>query len=424
MERGHLRISNIVQHLTAVPVSSGPLSGIRIVDASQMLAGPAAAQLLGDQGADVIKIEPLDGDRAVRGNDGSTIGSAMFSTINRNKRSLAVNLKSTEGLNILKKLIASADIFLENFRPGVTDRMGIGYEALREIKPDLIYVSSSGFGQDGPYAGDRVYDPIVQAVSGLTSFQMDETGRPRMIRILVPDKLTAMTSAQAMSTALVQKARTGKGCHIQLSMLDSVISWSWAEAFAPYTFMQDDDLAEGSSTLPKHPYVRDMIYQTKDGYITCGANQQKEWMQLCDALNKPEWKTDPRFSTPAAREKNRVLRLNMTEAILRELPTEQVIKTMRAHQVPAAMVNHPRNKVLTDPQVKHNNLLIEYDHPHTPTGKLRQTRPAAQFVGQPFELQHIAPLLGEHTREILLELGYNVDEIQSLKEKTVVKMID
>merc|ERR1712224_229746 len=160
--------------------------------------------------------------------------------------------------------VATADIFLQNFRPGVADRMGIGYEDLRAVKPDIIYVSSGGFGPEGPLSKDRVYDPVVQAVSGLTSFQMDETGRPRMVRILVPDKLTAMTSAQAMSTALVQRERSGRGCHIQLSMLDAVVSWAWAEAFAAYTFAKEGDLTEGSSTMPQHPYIRDMIYQTKD----------------------------------------------------------------------------------------------------------------------------------------------------------------
>merc|ERR1712139_105250 len=134
------------------------------------------------------------------------------------------------------------------------------------------------------------------------------------------------------------------------------------------------DLTDASKTMPKHPYVRDMIYQTKDGYITCGANQQKEWLSLCDALKKPEWKTDPRFATSAAREKNRALRLDMTEAVLCEIPTVEAIRILSAHQVPAGAVNHPRHKVLTDPQVEHNKLLIEYDHPHTPTGKVRQTR--------------------------------------------------
>eukprot|EP00746_Dinoflagellata_sp_MGD_P131410 gnl/MRDRNA2_/MRDRNA2_65189_c0_seq3.p1 gnl/MRDRNA2_/MRDRNA2_65189_c0~~gnl/MRDRNA2_/MRDRNA2_65189_c0_seq3.p1 ORF type:complete len:402 (+),score=78.65 gnl/MRDRNA2_/MRDRNA2_65189_c0_seq3:109-1206(+) len=359
-----------------------------------------------------------------RANDGSTIVSATFSTINRNKRSFAVNLKSAEGVALLKKLVSTADVFLENFRPGVADRMGIGYEALKAVKPDLIYLSSTGFGQDGPYADRRVYDPIVQAVSGLTSIQMDENGRPRMIRVIVPDKLTAMTSAQAITTALVQKKTTGQGCHIQLAMLDAVVSWCWPENFAPYTFKKEDDLTEGSSAMPNHSYIRDMIYQTKDGYITCAANQQKEWLSLCDALKKPEWKTDPRFATHQARDKNRGLRLDMTEAVLREIPTVEALERLSAHQVAAAEVTHPRNKVLTNPQVQHNKLIIEYDHPHTPTGKVRQTRPAAQFKGQPFELQHRAPLLGEHTKEILRDLGLSDSEIKALCEKAVVKALD
>ena len=174
----------------------------------------------------MIKVEPLTGD-PTRGNNGKTIISPTFSVINRNKRSIALDLKTPEGVELLLKLAETCDILLQNFRPGVVDRLGIGYEAVKAVKPDIIYVSSSGFGAVGPRAARRVYDPIIQAVSGLASIQADAAGRPKMLRIIVPDKLTAMTSAQAMSTALFKRERTGAGCHVELSMLDAVVSWAW-----------------------------------------------------------------------------------------------------------------------------------------------------------------------------------------------------
>lgn len=400
---------------------SAPLEGIRVLDLSQMLAGPAAAQLLGDQGADVIKVESLDGDPQ-RGDDGTRISSPIFTVANRNKRAVALDLKTADGVALLKRLVTTADVFLHNFRPGVAQRLGIDYETLTQVKPDIIYVSSSGYGQDGPYSQRRVYDPMIQGTSGLPSFQANDVGRPKMMRLLIPDKLTAMTSAQAISTALAQKFRTGRGCHIQLAMLDAVVAWAWAEGFAKYTFVRPDDLTEGSGRIPEDKFMRDMIYATKDGYITCGANQQKEWIALCDALGKPEWKTDERFGTSAAREKNRWLRLDMTEAILQNIPTKDVLQALHTHQVPAAEVYHPRHKVLLDPQVQHNGLIFEYDHPFTPTGKVRNPRPAARFSGAPFALRYRAPILGEHTLEVLQELGISKQEASALAESGIVKL--
>jgi crotonobetainyl-CoA:carnitine CoA-transferase CaiB-like acyl-CoA transferase len=256
-----------VAHLAGHLCSGAPLEGIQVIDVTQQVAGPMATQYLGDQGADIVKVEPLTGSPE-RGS--GVAGSSTHNTVNRNKRSLALNLKERAGVKILLRLAKNADVFIQNFRPGVVDRMGIGYEDVKAVNPGIIYVSSSGFGQTGPYAKKRVYDPIVQAVSGLMSVQADENGRPRMLRVILPDKVTALTSAQAISSALVKKMRTGEGCHIQVAMVDAVVSFVWCSNFSEYA-------NPGTNPNPQTEahYVRDMVFKASDGYITCGANQDK-----------------------------------------------------------------------------------------------------------------------------------------------------
>ena len=225
-----------------MPSQPGPLSGYRIIDLTTMISGPMATGLLGDQGADVIKVEaPGIGDLVRllgRPREGIT---ATFATTNRNKRSIVLDLKDPADLDAFRKLIATADVVVQNFRPGVVERMGIGEDDLREIKPDLIYVSISGFGETGPYAGKRVYDPIVQALSGLATIQGNRgVGRPRMMRLVIPDKVTAITAAQAITAALLARERSGMGQHVRLSMIDAMIALSWPEGFAGHTFIGEE----------------------------------------------------------------------------------------------------------------------------------------------------------------------------------------
>src|SRR5580704_8488685 len=287
--------------------NKGPLSGYRIIDVTQMLSGPMATMILGDQGADVIKIEPPkigDLTRAM-GATGPGI-PPTFAVINRNKRSIAIDLKDHRGLAVLKHLIAGADVFVQNFRPGTAERMGIGERDLRRIKPDLIYVSISGFCEKGPYVERRVYDPVIQALSGLASIQADyKTGRPQMMRLIIPDKVTALTAAQAITAALLARERTGEGQHVRLAMLDAVIAFLWPEGMARHTFI-------ASGAPQKSAMSRDLIFETADGYLTCGANSNAEWEGLAKALGRPEWIEDQRFKTVAARIRNAAERLDLT----------------------------------------------------------------------------------------------------------------
>ncbi|MBW2495058.1 MAG: CoA transferase, partial [Deltaproteobacteria bacterium] len=205
----------------------GPLEGYRIVDLTAMVSGPIATMMLADQGADVIKVEPPGQGDLVRAIGEARSGiTPLFATSNRGKRSISIDLKRAEGVALLKRLVATADVFAQNFRPGTVERMGIGESALRAVAPNLIYVSINGFGEQGPYAQQRVYDPVIQAASGLAAVQRDrKTGRPQMVRTIVADKLTALTAAQAMTAALLSRERTGEGQHVRLAMLDAMVSF-------------------------------------------------------------------------------------------------------------------------------------------------------------------------------------------------------
>jgi crotonobetainyl-CoA:carnitine CoA-transferase CaiB-like acyl-CoA transferase len=275
----------------------GPLHGYRIIDLTGMISGPTATMLLADQGADVIKIEnPSGGDhtRAVATSRGGF--SASFLNNNRNKRSITLNLKDKRALDILLQLIKNADVFIQNFRPGVAERMGIGEDVIREVAPDIIYVSICGFGESGPYAYKPTYDPLIQAVSGLTTVQAgsDEL-RPRLVRTILPDKLTGITAAQAITAALLARERSGEGQHIKLSMLDSVIAFLWGSDMGNQTFVGAESPHDRAQSFI------DLIYETSDGYISVAVQSNKEWEALTRALEQPEWLEDSRFKTAALR---------------------------------------------------------------------------------------------------------------------------
>jgi crotonobetainyl-CoA:carnitine CoA-transferase CaiB-like acyl-CoA transferase len=390
----------------------GPLSGYRIIDLTQMLSGPMATMILGDQGADVIKVEPPGTGDLTRARGGSKRGlSAAFAIINRNKRSIALDLKDHRGLAVLKHLVGGADVFVQNFRPGRAERMGIGEPELRRLKPDLIYVSISGFGEKGPYVEKRVYDPVIQALSGLADIQADyKTGRPQMIRLIIPDKVTALTAAQAITAALLARERTGDGQHVRLAMLDAVIAFLWPEGMASHTFIS-------SSPQPSRSNSRDLIFETADGFITAGANSNAEWRGLATALGHPEWIDDQRFSTVAARIRNAAERLDLTAEVLATKTSAEWLSKLEANDVPSAPVLS-REQVLRDPQVAANDLIVESDHPHA--GRMRQPRPAARFEGTPAGLHRPAPLLGEHTDEVLRELGISDKAASDLRTAGVV----
>ena len=377
----------------------GPLDGYRIIDLTTMISGPMATCLLGDQGADVIKVEaPGVGDLVrLLGAPRSGI-TASFATTNRNKRSIVLDLKNDPNDRAAyEKLVATADVVVQNFRPGVVDRMGIGFEQARAIKPDVVYVSISGFGEAGPYAGKRVYDPVIQALSGLATIQGDRgQGRPKMVRVVIPDKITAITAAQAITAALLSRERTGKGQHVRLSMLDAMIALAWPEGYAGHTFVGDEVDA------PRHALAQDLVFETKDGYMTTGAVSDSEWRGLTNAVGHPEWLEDERFKTAGGRVAYAKERLDQTAGALKERTTLEWMERLDAEQVPCAPIL-PLSEIIRHPQIRASDLLFETDHPVA--GRIRQPRAAARFEETPTNLDRPAPTHGQHTEEILQELG-------------------
>jgi crotonobetainyl-CoA:carnitine CoA-transferase CaiB-like acyl-CoA transferase len=387
----------------------GPLEGIRVIDTTQMISGPLATMLLGDQGADVIKIEPLGAGDLVRHLGAARGGMApTFATSNRSKRSVALDLKHPDGLAALDRLVASADVFVQNLRPGKADALGIGEARLRELQPRLVYVSISGFGETGPYAHKRVYDPVIQALSGLADIQADRTtGRPRMVRVIIPDKITALSAAQAICAALVARERRGVGQHVRLAMLDATVSLLWPEGMARQTFLSD------RQRLGRPSLAQDLIFETADGYLTTGAVSDAEWEGLAQALEHPEWLEDERFRTPTSRVKHVEPRLALMAEALRGRSTADWLERLDARQVPCAPILR-REDLADHPQIRENDLLVESEHPHA--GRLREPRPAARFDRTPADIRRPAPLLGEHTDEVLAEAGYSPGEIAALRD--------
>jgi crotonobetainyl-CoA:carnitine CoA-transferase CaiB-like acyl-CoA transferase len=377
-----------------------------------MVSGPQATMLLADQGADVIKVEnPQGGDhtRAAANRRGGY--SASFLNNNRNKRSIVLDLKTDVGADVLKRLIATADVFVQNFRTGVIDRMGFGEEAVRAIAPDIIYVSISGFGDQGPLATKPVYDPLIQSVSGLASIQGgSDQERPRLVRTIVPDKLSGVVAAQAITAALLARERTGKGQHVRLSMLDAIVAFLWGSDMGSQTFVGDE--------LPQQEAASfiDLIYQTADDYISAAVQTDREWAALTRALDRPEWLDDPRFKTPALRQKHINERLAMTQEVLLTRPAAEWLERLTAGGVPCAPVL-TRTRMIQHPQVVANGIVVETDHPGA--GRLRQARPAARFSGTPTAIRRGGPALGEHTDEILAELGYSETDITALRTEGV-----
>jgi crotonobetainyl-CoA:carnitine CoA-transferase CaiB-like acyl-CoA transferase len=396
----------------------GPLAGIRVLDLTSVVSGPLATMFLADQGADVIKIEPLSGDITRRSRQSISASgefSALFVSSNRGKRSLALDLKRPEAAKIMRKLIARTDVLVQNFRPGTMERLGFGEPALRELNPRLIYVSISGVGESGPYAGKRVYDPIIQGLSGFADLQAErKTRRPQMIRTIVADKTTAIFAAQAVCAALYARERTGEGQHIRLAMLDTMIAYLWPEAMTQYTVV-------GREATTADPTARpDLIFETADGYITVGTISDSEWQGFCAASGRSGLAEDSRFNTPGGRAANATERILLMAEIIKERPTAEWLSRLDANDVPSAPVLR-RNEVIANEQVVARELIVELDHPDI--GLVRQPVPAARFERTPARIQGPAPRIGEHSAAILSELGLEAAEIERLATEKIVRLV-
>ncbi|MGE0625851.1 MAG: CaiB/BaiF CoA transferase family protein [Pseudomonadales bacterium] len=396
----------------ATNVPTGPLAGVRIIDFTAIYSGPIATAILGDQGADVIKIEPAEGDVMRRGAPARNGVAASFAMMNRNKRSLVIDARADKGRAILRRLIDGADVVVENFRPGVMARLGLGYETFADSNPGLIFASINGVGQTGPYAKRRVYDAVIQAVSGVASLQADpQEGRPQMVNTLICDKVSSLNAAQIICAALFARERSGRGQRIELTMLDAALNFIWPDGMYNYSFVGSD--VETVPNLDHSTFVR----QTADGYVAVMPVKADEWAGTFRALDLENLWGDPRFETPAARRQNRELLQELLNEAYLTFTTDEICERLEANDVPYAQIND-RDGVVSDPQIVAMGALETFEH--SAGGTMRQPRPAGRFHGTPAGLFRNSPGLGEHTDEVLAECGIDEAEIRALRDAGVV----
>ena len=368
-----------------------------------MVSGPIATMILADQGADVIKIESPAGDHMRRVGTKHKGMTSSFLTCNRGKRSMCVDVKQSKGLALVLELVKSADVLVQNFRPGVIERMGLGEDRVRELKPDIIYLSISGFGKNGPHAHQRVYDPVIQALSGLADVQHDQkTGVPRMVRTIICDKTTALTAAHAITTALFYREKTGEGQTMDLAMLDTMVGFLWPETMGSLSFVGKEQDPAHSQKSP------DLVFKTADGYITAGANSDSEWEGMCNALNRPDLICDPRFKTAQARSENIAQRRQIVSDEISSWVSETILERFDLGGVASAPIL-TRIELINNPQIVDNNILTIIKDEIL--GDVRVPRPPVQHSGQPTCVRKLAPFQGADNRALMLELGYKEPEI-------------
>jgi crotonobetainyl-CoA:carnitine CoA-transferase CaiB-like acyl-CoA transferase len=385
---------------------AGPLAGIRVIDLSAVVSGPMAAGLLADQGAEVIKVEPRQGDltRLIGPAKGDI--SALFAAINRGKRSIVLDLKQASARDMLRDLLSDADVVIENFRPGAMTRLGFGYEAVAAFNPRIVYLAISGFGQTGPNAQVRVYDPVIQAAAGMADAHPNPAdSEPQLLQTLMCDKVTALTASQALTAALFARERSGRGQKIELSMLDAAVAFLWPEAFYNHAFLTDPPPA-----MPEFG-ANQRLWRCRDGWLAMITPQDEEFAAMCRVLGHPELITDPRFVSIPTRRLNQPPLRALLEPVVAARAVDELVAELGAAGVPVGRVN-TKAGLAADAQVQHNGLLRDTHYPGI--GPLRTPRAAAQFIGLPHDDTRLAPHLGEHSRAVLRERGRSEADIEAL----------
>ena len=388
------------------------LEGVRVLDFTQMMLGPWGTQFLGDMGADVIKIEKVpDGDDTRRMVPPTVDGeSAAFMILNRNKRGVSINLKSAAGKAVLEKLLASADVLIENYRPGTMERFGLGYETLRKTNPALIYCQVTGFGRTGPYANRPGFDLIAQGLSGIMSVTGEGAGHPPVkAGPPITDISAGILAAMGVLAAYVHRLKTGAGQLVDTSLLEAGVTTTyWQSAICLAT--GESPGAIGSAHPLSAPY---QAIQTQDGWINIGAANQANWKRLVEVIGQAQLADDPRFLDNAARMKNLPALIEILTAHLRMHTTSDWLAQFEAAGVPAGPVLSI-GEMLTDPQVLARRMVVEVEHSRL--GRMKTLGLPVKFSVTPGKVRHGAPLLGQHTREVLREYGYSDAEIGKLAD--------
>ncbi len=379
-----------------------PLAGVRITDMSTVVFGPYCTQILADLGADVIKVEPAEGD-VVRnaGTPAKTpLMGPIFMRLNRGKRSASWDMRTAKGKRAVQRLLETSDVFIHNIRPDAIDRLGLGYDAVRKIKPDIIYVHCTGFGLGGPYAGLQAYDDVIQAASGAVSLlpRVDGNPRPRYVPMLFADKVSGLHAVYATMAALIARNRDGEGQHVEVPMLESVTSFNMVEHLCDATFVP-----------PTGPwgYARqlDPVRQpmkTKDGYISIAPYLDDRWVRFFQAAGHPEVLQEARFIDKPTRRQNMTQMYEVAEQILPEKTTAEWLEILKEAHVPAMRANEI-GEVLNDPHLNAGGFFKTRQHPTE--GSYIEVQQPVRFAGMAFPDARHAPAIGEHTDELNRELG-------------------
>jgi crotonobetainyl-CoA:carnitine CoA-transferase CaiB-like acyl-CoA transferase len=382
--------------------SKPPLSGIRIADMTTVVFGPYCTQILADLGAEVIKVEPAEGDTArVIGVPPKTpLMGPVHLRLNRGKRSVAWDLGSEEGRAAIRRLLETSDVFVHNIRPEAISRLGLDYESVRKIRPDIIYVHCTGFGLGGPYEGQQAYDDIIQAASGAVSLlpRVDGNPRPRYLPTLFADKVSGLHAAYATLAAVITRMRDGEGQHVEVPMFETIAAFNMLEHLCDETFVPPT----GRWGYPRQLDPVRQPMRTADGYISIAPYVDERWVRFFDVAGRPDVLNDPRFADKESRRKNVTQMYEMAEQLLPEKTTDEWLRILKEAQVPAIQVNEIAD-VLRDPHLQASGLFHQREHPTE--GDYIEVRPPVRFGAFDYpEFRH-APAIGEHTEEVNRELG-------------------
>jgi crotonobetainyl-CoA:carnitine CoA-transferase CaiB-like acyl-CoA transferase len=392
-----------------------PLEGVRVLDLTNVMAGPYCTMVLGDLGAEVVKLESLEGDSTRHFEPQVNGESYCFAVLNRNKKSIAVDLKSPHGKEIVMKLAARSDIVIENFRPGVVKKLGIGYDDLKKVNPSLIYASMSGFGQTGPYGRKGGFDIIAQGMSGVMMMTGYPGGRPAKVGIAMNDIACGVTTLYGILGAFIGKLRHGQGQYLETSLLEAGMAWSIWE-FGAYFGSGELPTATGTRHRRSAPY---QAFRSQDGYVTVGASGDKLWRAfVTQVVEQPQWLVDPRFERNPLRVKNADALQELIESILVTQPTAHWVAKLDAAGVPGGPV-YTYDQTLADPQVQHRRMVYDIDHPVI--GPMKTLGLPLKSDGELTQIRKPAPLHGQHTEEVLHEAGYTDNQVRGLLAEGVVK---